>query len=156
LAAFGGYNACVSLKKLFIGLESFVLFISFRSLLLFTWGICYFLVACEDYSHLSLGMEVVVGIANIPARVTGLARSQLDDTGGAAVFAVTAVVRGQAVPPSRLAVFFGSDLGINLGGHLGSRLGDETAFRHPGLLLGRRDSGYKLGGLLGKGQAHLL
>ena len=101
-------------------------------------------------------MDVVVAVWDIPTRVTGLARGQLDDTGRAAVFAVTAVVRGQAVPPPCLAVFFGLDLGVYFGGEFCTGLGDETALGHPGLLLGRRDGGHKLGGLLGKGLGHLL
>lgn len=97
-----------------------------------------------------------MAICHIPARVAVLGGGQLLDLDGATVVAVATVVRGEAVPPLRLAFFFGCDLSVDFGGHLGSGLGDQSAFCHPGCLLGRGDAGYKLIHLLGKGQAHLV
>ncbi len=105
---------------------------------------------------ISVNVIVVVGVADIPARIAALARSQLDHTASAAVRTVVAVVWSETVSPSRLAVFFGLDLGINLSSHLRSSIRDQTAFCHPGCLLGRGDGGHKFSGLLGKGLAHLL
>ena len=97
-----------------------------------------------------------MAVCHIPARVAALGGAQLFDLDGATVVAVVAVVRGQAVPPLRLALFFGCDLSVDFGGHLRSGLGDQSAFCHPGCLLGRCDAGYKLIHLLGEGQAHRL
>ena len=96
-------------------------------------------------------MKFVVAVCHIPARVAALGGAQLLDLDGAAVVAVATIVRGQALPPLRLALFFGCDLSVDFGGHLGSGLGDQSALCHPGSLLGRSDAGYKLGSLLGKG-----
>jgi len=97
-----------------------------------------------------------VAICHIPTRVAVLGGGQWLDLDGATVVAVATVVRGEAVPPLRLALFFGCDLCVDFGGHLDSGLGDQSAFRYPGCLLGRGDAGYKLIHLLGKGQAHRL
>ena len=127
-----------------------------NSLLVFEFSSFCCLGVGGSWQCLPLLVEFVVAVWHIPARVAVLGGGQLLDLDGATVVAVATVVRGEAVPPLRLAFFFGCDLSVDFGGHLGSGLGDQSAFCHPGSLLGRGHGSHKFGSLLGKGQAHFV